>query len=142
MRARVATPPAPDFLSAGAQEIRFVGHPAHLAEMKRLGTTTKIVSVHGVDDKTCLSDGEEMVANLQRAGLDIVPVWVTKEMVDGIRGRRFNCAAATKPGVVPAIVPAPEMGLLSGRQDAHPLWRGHETAQHHPPPVCGTFRFL
>ena len=74
---------SPNFLSAGAQEIRFVGHPAHLAEMKRLGTTTRIVSVHGVDDKTCLGDGEEMVANMQRAGLDIVPVWVTKELVDG-----------------------------------------------------------
>ena len=74
---------SPNFLSPGAQEIRFVGHRAHLAEMKRLGTTTKIVSVHGVDDTTCRSDGEEMVANLRRAGLDIVPVWVTKEMVDG-----------------------------------------------------------
>ncbi|MCE9603398.1 MAG: DUF2920 family protein [Planctomycetia bacterium] len=76
-------PASPSYLSPGAQEIRFVGHPAHLAEMKRLGTTAKIVTVHGVDDKTCLADGYEMVANMQRAGLDIVPVWVTKEMVDG-----------------------------------------------------------
>lgn len=84
LNARYSRDPAsPNFLPAGAQEIRFVGHPAHLAEMKRLGTTTKIVSVHGVDDKTCLGDGEEMVVNMQRAGLDIVPVWVTKEMVDG-----------------------------------------------------------
>ncbi len=74
---------SPNFLAPGAQEIRFVGHPAHLAEMKRLGTTAKIFSVHGVDDKTCLADGQEMVANMQRAGLDITPVWVTKEMVDG-----------------------------------------------------------
>ena len=74
---------SPNFLAPGAQEIRFVGHPAHLAEMKRLGTTTKVFSVHGLDDKTCLADGQEMVANMQRAGLDITPVWVTKEMVDG-----------------------------------------------------------
>lgn len=74
---------SPYFLSAGAQEIRFVGHPAHLAEMRRLGTMTRIVSVHGVEDFTCLGDGREMVANMERAGLDIVPVWVTKEMVDG-----------------------------------------------------------
>ena len=57
-------------------------------------------------------------------------------------GSWFNCASATKPGAVPAVVPARERGLLSGRRDAHPLWRGHETAQPHPPPVCGTFRFL
>jgi len=133
---------SPSFLSPGAQAILFVCHPAQLAEMKRLGTPTKIVSVHGVDDQTCLSDGEEMVANLQHAGPDSVPVWVAKKVGDGTRGHRFNCAAATKPGVVPAGVPAPEMGLLSGRRDAHPLWRGHETAQPHPPPVCGTFRSL
>lgn len=74
---------SPNFLSPGAQEIRFVGHPAHLAEMKRLGTTAKVFSVHGLDDKTCLADGQEMAANMTRAGLDITPVWVTKEMVDG-----------------------------------------------------------
>lgn len=74
---------SPNFLTAGAQEIRFVGNPTHLAEMKRLGTTVRIISVHGVDDKTCLGDGEEMVANMRRAGLDILPIWVTEEMVDG-----------------------------------------------------------
>jgi hypothetical protein len=74
---------SPNFLTAGGQEIRFVGHPAHLAEMKRLGTSAKVISIHGVDDKTCLGDGEEMVANMRRAGLDILPIWVTKEMVDG-----------------------------------------------------------
>ena len=76
-------PASPNFLAPSAQEIRFVGHPAHLAEMKRLGNTAMIFSVHGVGDKTCLADGQEMVANLMRAGLDITPVWVTKEMVDG-----------------------------------------------------------
>lgn len=74
---------SPNFLSPGAQEIRFVAHPVHLAEMQRLGTTSKIITVHGVDDRTCLADGQEMVANMQRAGLDVVPVWVTHEMVDG-----------------------------------------------------------
>ncbi len=39
--------------------------------------------MHGVDDKTCLADGHEMVDNMQAAGLDVVPVWVTQEMVDG-----------------------------------------------------------
>jgi len=77
-------PKSPLYLSPSAQEIRFVGHPVHLAEMKRLGTSAKIVTVHGVDDLTCLADGREMVANMQHAGLDVVPVWVTKELVDGV----------------------------------------------------------
>lgn len=77
-------PASPLYLAPGAQEIRFVGHPVHLAEMKRLGTSAKIVTVHGVDDLTCLADGREMVANMQRAKLDVVPVWVTKELVDGV----------------------------------------------------------
>lgn len=76
-------PASPNYLSPGDQEIRFVGHPAHLSEMKRLDTTAKVVTVHGVDDKTCLADGQEMVANMQQAGIDVVPIWVTKEMVDG-----------------------------------------------------------
>ena len=77
-------PASPNYLSPGAQEIRFVGHPAHLLEMKRLGTSCKVFTVHGVDDKTCLDDGREMVANMQSAGLDINPVWITTEMVDGV----------------------------------------------------------
>lgn len=76
-------PASPNYLSPAAQEIRFVGHPLHLAQMKRLGASAKVVTVHGVDDKTCLADGYEMVANLRAAGLDVAPVWVTKEMVDG-----------------------------------------------------------
>lgn len=77
-------PASPNYLSPGAQEIRFVGHPDHLAEMKRLGTSTKIFMVHGVDDKTCLEDGREMVANMQRAGININVVWITPEIVDGV----------------------------------------------------------
>ncbi len=76
-------PASPNYLAPGGQEIRFVGHPSHLAEMKRLGASAKIVTVHGVDDKTCLEDGREMVANMRRAGLDVVPVWVTQDLVDG-----------------------------------------------------------
>ncbi len=34
---------SPNYLSPGEQEIRFIGHPAHLTEMKRIGTASKIV---------------------------------------------------------------------------------------------------
>ncbi len=52
----------PFYLSLDAQELRFVGNPDHLREMKRLGTESQIVVIHGVDDKTCpFSDAQEMV---------------------------------------------------------------------------------
>ena len=75
---------SPAHLADGAQEIRFVGHPAHLAEMRRLGSTAKIISVHGVEDATCpFADAQEMEFNMKRAGMDFVPVWVTPAMKDG-----------------------------------------------------------
>jgi hypothetical protein len=77
-------PASPDFLSPGAQEIRFVGNPAHLAVMKRLGNAAKVVSVHGVDDASCpFSDAEELVQNFREAGLDFVSEWITRDRVDG-----------------------------------------------------------
>ncbi|MEI6539412.1 MAG: prolyl oligopeptidase family serine peptidase [Planctomycetota bacterium] len=42
-----------NYLSIDEQEIRFVGHPDHLAHMTQLEGTARIVVVHGVDDETC-----------------------------------------------------------------------------------------
>ncbi|MDA1015702.1 MAG: DUF2920 family protein [Planctomycetota bacterium] len=77
-------PNSGNYLSVDEQEIRFVAHPDHLAERKRLGSTTKIVVVHGVDDRTCpFQDAVELVANMKTAGLDVLPHYVTKDSVDG-----------------------------------------------------------
>jgi len=75
---------APGFLSVDAQEIRFAGHPLHLAEMTRLKATSKIVVVHGVDDKTCpYTDAVEMVGLMQQAGIDVQPHYITADLIDG-----------------------------------------------------------
>ncbi len=77
-------PESPNYLSVDHQELRFVGHPGHLAVRKQLGSTTKIMVVHGRDDTTCpFADAEEMVHNMQAAGLDVVPHFIGNEDLDG-----------------------------------------------------------
>jgi predicted peptidase len=77
-------PRSKNFLSIDEQELRFVGHPQHLAAMKQLGATSKIVVVHGVDDATCpYADAVEMVELMRHAGLDVEPKFVTKADLDG-----------------------------------------------------------
>ncbi len=77
-------PENPNWLSPAAQEIRFIGNPAHLAVMKDLKNDCKIVVVHGVDDGTCrFEEKQELVANMHAAGLDVEPHFITKEDLDG-----------------------------------------------------------
>jgi len=77
-------PKSPNYLSRDDQEIRFVGHPDHLAAMKQVGATSKVIVVHGVDDPACpYPDAREMVANMQAAGLDVEPHFITKDDIDG-----------------------------------------------------------
>lgn len=77
-------PNSPNWLSPSAQEIRFVGNPSHLAVTKRLKNACKVVVVHGVDDTTCqFSEKQELVENMQAAGLDVEPHFVTKDDLDG-----------------------------------------------------------
>ena len=77
-------PDSPSYLTADEQDLRFVGHPDHLQTMKRLGTSSRIIIVHGADDATCpFADAEELVANLQAAGMVVEPHFITKRDVDG-----------------------------------------------------------
>ncbi len=71
-------------LTLDQQELRFVGNPDHLAEMTRLGTHAKIITVHGTEDVTCpFADAEEMVFWMKRARLDVEPRWIAKGDLDG-----------------------------------------------------------
>lgn len=80
-------PKSKSYLSVDEQEIRFVGHPAHLATMNGLGHRTKIVVVHGSEDRTCpFADAEEMVGNMQGAKFDVHPFFLTKDTTDPARG--------------------------------------------------------
>ena len=77
-------PKSKNHLTLDHQELRFVGHPLHLAEMTRLGTEAKVITVHGVDDTTCpFADAEEMAFWMRRGKLDIEPHWVSKKDLDG-----------------------------------------------------------
>ncbi len=77
-------PKSPNYLSLDHQEMRYVGNPDHLATMKQLGATGKIVVVHGIHDTTCpFADAQEMAFWMRHAGLDIVPRQVTPKDTDG-----------------------------------------------------------
>lgn len=74
----------PFYLSIDAQELRFVGNPDHIREMKRLGNESQIVVIHGIDDKTCpFADAQEMVALMKAGGLKVEPVFVDQARIDG-----------------------------------------------------------
>jgi dienelactone hydrolase len=77
-------PASPSYLSPDHQELRFLGHPDHLATMKALGPQARILTVHGVDDTTCpFADAVEMVDWMQRRGLAVEPRWIGKPDLDG-----------------------------------------------------------
>ncbi|RPI88788.1 MAG: DUF2920 family protein [Planctomycetaceae bacterium] len=77
-------PTSPAFLSRDAQEIRFIGHPGHLEQMRALGNTARIFIVHGATDDVCpIGDARELISNLQVAGLDVVPRIVEQRDLDG-----------------------------------------------------------
>lgn len=77
-------PKSPNFLSLDHQELRFVGNPDHLDTMRRLGASSKVVVVHGVDDSTCpYADAVEMVDWMRHRGIDVEPHFIRKEMLDG-----------------------------------------------------------
>jgi dienelactone hydrolase len=76
-------PQHPHYLSADAQEIRFVACPEHLWLMKRLGCTAKILTVHGVEDRPTFDHAEEMVRLMRGCHLDVEPHFVSPQDVDG-----------------------------------------------------------
>ena len=72
------------YLSPDAQAIRFIGNPAHLATMRQLGNVAKVVVVHGEDDPLCaVADARELVANMQKAGFDVAPHFISQADIDG-----------------------------------------------------------
>jgi len=74
----------PTSLTIDEREIRCLSDPRHLAEMKRLGNTTKVIVVHGIDDKTApFADAKELVESMQHAKLDVESVFVGKGQLDG-----------------------------------------------------------
>lgn len=76
-------PASPAYLSLDMQEIRDLGHPAHLALQAKAGRP-KVVVIHGEDDPVCLASDKHRVTNAMRtAGLDVDPHFITKAEIDG-----------------------------------------------------------
>lgn len=77
-------PASPNYLSMDQQEIRFIGHPVHLQEMKSLSPTARILIVHGTEDDVCpWADAEDLIRRMQEIGIDVEPHPVTPDRVDG-----------------------------------------------------------
>lgn len=75
---------SPNYLSPDHQELRFVGKPSHLAEMKRLGTESRVIVYHGTKDTTCpYEDAVEMVELMKSSGLKVDAHWVADDNLDG-----------------------------------------------------------
>jgi hypothetical protein len=73
-----------NYLSADEQDLRFVSHPEHLAIAKVLGTSCRVITVHGVDDATCpYADAQEMAANMKEVGLPVEPHFISDADLDG-----------------------------------------------------------
>ena len=77
-------PNHPFALTRDHQELRWLGNPDHLQVTATLVSPTKIVTVHGVDDRTCpFADAEEFAAAAGAKGLDIHAHFVDTRQLDG-----------------------------------------------------------
>lgn len=74
----------PYHLTRDEQELRYVAHPEHLRAMWTGGATAKVVIVHGEQDTTCpFEDAVELVEVMRRSRLDVEPVYVRPNELDG-----------------------------------------------------------
>jgi predicted esterase len=77
-------PASPRYLPPHAQELRFIGFPAHLETMKKLGTTARVITVHGEEDDMCpVADKKEMAANMRAAGFEVDTHFIAAKDLDG-----------------------------------------------------------
>lgn len=80
----VREPGHPYSLSADHQELRFLGNRKHLAVQQAIGSTARIVTIHGRQDSTCpFPDAEEMVDAMRAEGLPVEPHFIGPEDLDG-----------------------------------------------------------
>ncbi|MEZ6035159.1 MAG: prolyl oligopeptidase family serine peptidase [Planctomycetaceae bacterium] len=112
-------PKSINYLSPDDQSIRFVGHPEHLARMKSLSASGKIIIVHGRDDTTCpFADAEELVTNLQAANLDVEARFIGQADLDGKVFTGSGHALGNRTEIVLQVA-----GKYLKQNGAHPLRR-------------------
>jgi hypothetical protein len=74
----------PRSLATDDQELRFLGNRKHLAVQQALGSTARIVTIHGREDTTCpFPDAEEMVDAMRAEGLTVEPHFIGPGDLDG-----------------------------------------------------------
>ncbi len=79
-----AIPSSARYLTVDAQELRFIGHPAHLHVMQRLGNRAKVVLIHGAADDVCPThEVRELVGEFKTSGIDVSARFVSTDDVDG-----------------------------------------------------------
>src|SRR5262245_23190662 len=77
-------PKSPGHLTPDDQELRFVGCPEHLGLMRRLGNASRVIVVHGREDRACpFEDAEELVATMGKSGLVVEPHFIGRGDLDG-----------------------------------------------------------
>jgi len=77
-------PEHPNYLPEHAQEIRDTGNIAHLNVVKKLDNKAIIVTVHGVNDTSCLVDDKRRVLdNCASCGFDVHAHYITENDIDG-----------------------------------------------------------
>jgi len=91
----------PRALTAGAQELRYVGNPTHLKTMTESGSRATVVVIHGADDTVCsVEDVREMVGNMKQAGIDVMPHFITKQDIDGKRIKDTGHSIGDRTGLL------------------------------------------
>lgn len=77
-------PGHPAYLSPDMQEIRDPGNPRHLEQLFAANPRNKVITVHGLDDDTCLTPAKiEMFRNMVKSGLRPDAHFLTDWHVDG-----------------------------------------------------------
>ncbi len=115
---------SPNFLSPDAQEIRFIGHPGHLKQMKALGTECKIIISHGAADDVCtIADVREMAANMENAGLDVEAHFIAESDLDGTVFKNTGHSVGDRTLIVQhfadryLLPDSPELRIREGKND-------------------------
>ncbi len=97
-------PESPNYLATDAHEIRFVGNPSHLAVMRQLGSTSRIIVVHGTDDTICpFTETRQMAANMQQDGLSVEPHWISQDAIDGKIFTNSEHGLGNRTGIVLSV---------------------------------------
>ena len=79
-------PDSPNLLTAGAKELRDLGHTSHLARMRALGGDARVVILHGAGDNVCPT-GEKrvLVQRFMDAGYRVAAWFPDIDDIDGKR---------------------------------------------------------